>query len=252
MTGKITIKNKEEIEIMTLGGEKLGLIRDSLAKAVAAGVNAEEIYNLAGELIEKMGGSPSFKTVSGYRWATCINVNDGMVHGIPHKTIVFKKDYLVSIDVGMIYKGYHTDTSTTLYLGTKDKERLRFLEKGKEALGLAIRQAKVGNKVEDIASATETALKKAGYQPITSLTGHGIGKNLHEPPYIPCFVGGNVDEKVELKEGMVLAIEVMYTLGKPELTVDDDKWTLRTRDGKISGLFEETVVVSKHGPFVLT
>jgi len=246
----ISLKSDNELKIMAEGGSYLAEIKEKLKKAVKPGVKAEEIESLAVTLINKAGGKPSFKMVPGYNWATCINVNSGIVHGIP-KNIEFKKEDLISIDVGLFYKGFHTDTSFTVYLGSNPSVK-RFLETGKKALNEGIKKARAGNKVGDISRSISQVLGKKNYEPIRSLTGHGIGRQLHEDPRIPCIPLGSKDENVELKEGLVLAIEVMYALDSGELILGDDGWTISTKNGKISALFEETVAVTKRGPIVLT
>ncbi len=248
---KPTIKTKEELMIMKDGGSRLGVIKKALFDKVAVGINAADIENLACKLIASEGGVPSFKEVPGYSWATCVNVNDGVVHGIPKKSLIFREGDLVSVDIGMIYKGFHTDTSFTKLLG-EDKELIKFLDTGKRALKSAIKAAKPGRYIGDISKAFETELKKDNLTPIKSLTGHGIGRKLHESPLIPCFAGGSSDEKIKIVEGMALALEIMYTNGGGEIKTDSDGWTIRTRDGKIAALFEETVGIMKDGPIVFT
>lgn len=247
----IPLKTEKEIEIMKEGGKKLSRIKDSLRKAVMPGIKASEIENLAAQLIKKERGESSFKLVNGYSWATCINVNQGLVHGIPSKEIVFKRGDVISVDVGMLYRGFHTDTSFTKAL-EPSPEISEFLETGNKALKRAISESKSGNHVYDISKAIEDTITHAGYSPIKALVGHGVGKMLHEEPQIPCFLPGRIEDSPEIKPGMVLAIEVMYALGSPDVEVASDGWTIVMRDGKISGLFEETVAVGYEGTFVLT
>lgn len=248
---QIKIKTPEEIKIMAEGGKKLGRIKNKLAQSVKEGANAKEIEDLAVKLIKKEGGKPSFKMVPDYYWATCVNVNDGVVHGIPKKEIVFRKNDLVSIDVGIFYKGFHTDTSVTVGISLS-KERKAFLEAGKEALKAAIKEAKVGNRIYDISEKMEKIITKHNLSPVRALVGHGVGRKLHEEPQIPCFVATGRENTPEIPEGAVLAIEAMYTKGDPELVLEKDEWTIATRDGKIASLFEETVAVTASGPLILT
>ncbi len=247
----VDIKTEKEIETMREGGKILGEIRDELASMVAPGISAAQIDERAEELIKKHGGSPSFKMVPDYFWSTCVNVNSGVVHGIPKKELIFKMGDVVSVDVGIFYKGFHTDTSTTVYLG-KDPVVERFIKTGKLALKRGIEQALIGNEIFDISASIEAVLTDAGYSPIKALTGHGVGRELHEEPYIPCFVPKKGFASYTIEEGATLAIEVMYTMGSPDIGHDQDGWTIRTKDGKISALFEETVAVKKNGPFILT
>lgn len=251
MFAKFSLKTPEEISVMKEGGSKLSEVRKKLIRAATLGANAFDIDKLAESLIEKSGGVPSFKKVPGYYWSTCVNINEGIVHGIPKKDMVFKKGDLVSIDVGMLYKGFHTDTSDSVAV-LPSKKTKDFLEAGKIALISAIKKAKIGNKVYDISDAIEKNITSRGYSPVRSLVGHGVGRSLHEEPQIPCFTFGKREESPDLEEGMTIAIEVMYTQGRPELVYEEDGWTISTHDGKISGLFEETVAVTQRGPIILT
>ncbi len=248
---KITLKTEAEMKIMAEGGAKLARVKKALAAAVKVGVTAWNIEELACKLIKDEGAYPSFKKVPNYKWATCVNVNDGVVHGIPRKTVIFKEGDIVSVDVGIYYKGYHTDTAVSVYLGN-DPEKKRFLEAGKKADLDGIKQVKKGKTIGDISRAIEKVLFANNLKPVWSLTGHGVGKELHEQPYIPNFQSEDASQKLVIGEGFVLAIEVMFTTGNGELKQDDDGWTLRTKDGKIAGLWEETVAVTANGPIVIT
>jgi len=236
---------------MKEGGKKLGEVKKALIQKTKEGVSAAEIEKLTCTLIKKQGGTPSFKMVPGYSWATCVNTNEGIVHGIPKKTIIFKKGDVVSIDLGIFYKGFHNDTSFSVAI-SPTKEIKRFLEVGEKALRAAIDQAMPDNRIYDISKAMEDVLKDNKLQPIEALVGHGIGRDLHEQPQIPCFTRTKRDKTPIIPEGATFAIEVMYTMGLPEIQVEKDGWTIRVKDGKISGLFEETVAISSNGPIVLT
>lgn len=248
----IKAKNQKAQEAMQEGGRRLSRIKAELKKAVAPGVTPSELDKKAEKLISEAGGEPSFKMVPNYSWATCINVNQGVVHGVPSQ-VAFREGDLVSIDVGMFYRGFHTDTSFTVPTGNIDQQKQKFLQVGKNALKKAIREAVVGNRVAHISQAMQRVLEKAGFAPVRALTGHGIGRKLHEQPQIPCFWEGSITNSEVIPEGATLAIEVIYTLGSPDLVVSEaDNWTIATRDGKIAGLFEETVLVTARGPLVLT
>jgi len=248
---KANLKNKSQIGIMTEGGKRLNEIKSKLNDAVKTGISAFEVETLANKLIKRSNGEASFMKVPGYHWATCVNVNDGVVHGIPKLETVFRDDDLVSVDIGLLYKGFHTDTSFSKYLG-KNPDKKKFLKTGRSALEAGIKQFIDGNKVGDISGAIEDELRKNGYSPISSLTGHGIGKELHEDPRVPCMRLGSPDEQVELKAGMVLAIEVMYTEGKDRIKIESDGWTISTKDAKIASLWEETVALTSSGRIILT
>ena len=249
---KITIKTPDELKIMEEGGKKLHDIKLALKEATKVGVSALEIDKLAEELILKSGAKPSFKMVEDYAWSTCVNVNEGVVHGIPHKELIFGNGDLVSIDLGMYYQGFHTDTSISFGLNPNNEVE-EFLKAGKQAFQNAVSAIVPNNSyIYDISKNMEDTLLKHGYSPILDLTGHGIGKNLHENPYIPCFTTGLRIETPKIIPGMALAVEVMYTLGEPDLTKEKDGWTIVTEDGKIAGLFEDTIIVSEKGYIIVT
>ena len=252
MTEGIILKTSEEINIMAEGGEKLARVKESLKREIKAGVNSYEIETMTTQLILKEGCKPSFKMVPNYNWSTCVNINEGIVHGIPKKEVVFKKGDVVSVDVGIYYRGFHTDTSFSLGIDVADKDR-KFLETGKKALAAAIDKARVGNKIYDISLATESVLEKKGYSPVRALVGHGVGRNLHEEPPIPCFADPrHLTASPQIVEGMALAIEVMYSQGSGEVKLEKDGWTISSSDGTITALFEDTLAVTKKGPLVLT
>lgn len=235
---------------MTDGGRALGTVKSALRAFTKPGTRFEAIEAEAQKLIKELGFVPSFSTVPGYNWATCIMKNDEMCHGIPVGKVVDDGD-VITIDVGLINKGFHLDTTVTFVVGTVNEDVHLFLERGQEILAKAIDAAIVGNSIYDISFAMEKGLKKYNYGAVTQLTGHGIGTELHMEPAVPC-VSYRADKKKKLKEGQTLAIEVMYTQGSPYLVEDSDGWTYRTEDGSLSGMFEETVLVTKNGPSVLT
>ena len=247
----ITYKSKSDLEKMEEGGKKLAEVKEKIKREVYEGGNALQIEDLATKLILSAGGKPSFKMVPGYSWTTCVNVNSGLVHGIPQKTVVFKNKDLVSVDLGMFYKGFHTDTSFSKAIG-KDLEIDNFLKVGEKALDNAINKAVCGNRIFDISEAIEKTIVGANFQPIKALVGHGVGENLHEEPEIPCFRQWKKKATPEILPGMTLAIEVMYAKGSGDIKISNDGWTISTRDGKISALFEETVAVTKERTKILT
>jgi len=248
---KFYTKSKDEIEIMAECGQKLARVKKALFEKVAEGVSAWDIEALAVSLIKKEGAEASFKKVPGYSWATCVNLNAGLVHGIPKKEVVFKKGDLVSVDLGLYFKGFHTDCSFSKGINV-NSDTEKFLEAGHEALKKAIDATIAGNRVYDISEAIEKTITSYGFTPIRALVGHGVGRDLHEDPQIPCFLPGAKEESMEIVEGATFAIEVMYAKGAPDLVQENDGWTISTADGKISALFEETVAITKDGPLVLT
>lgn len=244
----IPIKTEKEIAIMKEGGRRLAQVLDQLLGVTKPGVKLEELDQLADSLIEKKGGRPSFKMVKNYHWATCINVNQGVVHGIPGNYRLKDGD-IVSVDIGMFFRGWHTDMARSLRVRRQNDA---FLKAGKKALKEAIKMAKPGNRVGHVSKAIQETIERNHYQPIQALTGHGVGEKLHEPPQIPCFLKGEIADTPQLKSGMTLAIEVIYTQGRPEVMIKDDGWTVETADGKFAGLFEDTIAVTAKGASNLT
>lgn len=232
------------------GGRLIAQIRQQLAEYAQTHFDLSAIDAEAERLILEAGGQPAFPKVPGYKWTTCISVNSGFVHGIPKGTL--KPGDLVTIDVGMVYKGYTTDTATSFVIGESSPEQEKFLQVGREALKKAIAAAKVGNTVADISRALQTTTEAAGYSVTRNLTGHGLGRTMHEEPAIPCFISDDPILKTPIKEGMVLAIESMYMQGGWELIQATDGWTLSTADGSLSAVFEEDIYVGYDGPEILT
>lgn len=235
---------------MTEGGAMLGGILQDLLDMAQPGVALQDIESLAQKRIREAGGTPSFMTVEGYKWATCLCVNDVIVHGIPTERILKEGD-VCTIDVGMVYEGFHTDTAwTKVVQGTQkavNGELQTFLDIGKQALREAISQARVGNRVGHISKAIQNTIEGAGYGVVKTLVGHGVGEQLHMPPQIPGILKGPIEKTPEITDGMGLAIEVIYSLGNPAVWyVNDDGWSIATRDGSVSAVFEQTILV-RHG-----
>jgi len=246
---KASLKSPENIAIMRETGEKLSQILDTLVRFTKVGTTLTAIDDYAQELILQSGGKPGFAMVPGYRWATCLNVNEGVVHGIPTDRKLKAED-VISIDIGMFRQGFHTDMSTTFPVVKQkaSKEVLDFLAQGELALKRAIAQVKPGSRVGHISQAIQQTVEAGGYSCIYTLTGHGIGKQLHEYPSIPGVLSTSLDQTPMLKPGMALAVEVIYAQGSPETVVDPrDGWTISTQDGKISAVFEKTVAVTSDG-----
>jgi len=243
------MSNKGKLSIMKQGGARLGEIREKLLKDVKPGISAIELDQIAEVLITRAGGKPSFMTVDGYKWSTCICINDCIVHGIPAKYSLRTGD-LVTIDVGMLYEGYHTDTAASLIVGKPNGDH--FLDIGKLALKEAIAQAVIGNRIGHISLAMQQIIEDAGYNVARSLVGHGIGRELHMDPQVPCYLDEAIEKTPKLEDGLTIAIEVIYMEGKSALIVDNDGWTMRTRDRSRAGMFEHTVAITTKGPKILT
>lgn len=253
----ITPKTQNEIEIMKEGGKFLGIILFELLDLVKVGNTPLELDTHAQKRMKEVGGSPSFMTVTGYKWATCISVNDGVVHGIP-TNIPFKAGDLVSVDVGLLYKGYHTDTSWSVYLPSQDQEKNQevnaFLNAGKKALKEALIEVYAGNRIGAISKAISGVVEGSGYKIVIGLVGHGIGKKLHEFPQIPGVLTRPLEKTPVLLKNMTIAVEVIYSMSSSRFVnaPSNDGWSLVTQDGSLAGLFEATVLVGSRGPVILT
>jgi methionyl aminopeptidase len=235
---------------MKQGGQMAAYVMEKILKSIKPGLSKSQLDILAREEIINSGAQPSFMTVPGYHWATCITINEEVVHGVPNEDRIKEGD-LVSLDLGILWKDFHTDLARTIGVGDISLEKKDFLETGKVALERAIGACKVGAQVGDISRTIQGLIEGKRYQVVRVLTGHGIGRKLHEDPQIPGF--RQKDKGAILKEGMTLAIEVIYSMGKSEVCYKgNDGWTLRTRDGSLAGLFEDTVAITKDGPIVLT
>lgn len=246
----ITIKNEKELKIMKDCGKIAATIMEKVLKATIPGVSKAELDRLAAAEIKRLGGEPSFTTVPGYHWSTCITVNEEVVHGVPNGYVLKEQD-LVSVDLGVVLAGFHTDMARTVYLGNPNQEIKKFVVTGERALKLAIGQAEPGKHISDISAVIQRTVEGQGFSIVRELTGHGVGKNLHEDPAVPGFVTGGLDP--ELGVGMTLAIEVIYTKGESGVVMaGTDGWTIATKDGSLSALFEDTIAITKSGPVVLT
>lgn len=241
----------DKIKAMREGGRALGKIKAQLAAFAQPGKSFADIEDEAQRLIAQAGMKPSFSTVAGYDWATCIMKNDQLCHGIPTPDKVVREGDIVTIDVGLINQGYHLDTTTTVAIEPVSAEIEKFLTVGKKALNKAIAKVKPGASVYDVSYAMQQTVEKAGYDAVTQLTGHGVGEELHMEPSIPC-VAVRGQKRVKLTPGQTIAVEIMYAQGSAQLTLDKDGWTYKTIDGSLSGMFEETILVTERGHEVLT
>lgn len=252
----IDLKTPEEVEKMKKGGKILHRVLLKLLDEAKVGITLKELDRIAKELIIASGGKPSFKMVRGYKWTICACVNDVVVHGIPNGYILQEGD-LIGIDCGVYLDGFHTDHAWTKIIGKKKtgdrKQKEKFLAVGRDALDKAVKMAQPGNYIYDISKEIQKTVEGGGYNVVRSLVGHGVGRKLHEDPEIPGFVKDKREATPKLQPGMVLAIEVIYNLGSPDVVYKgNDGWTIASKDGKISGLFEATVAITSRGGIVLT
>lgn len=218
------------------------------------GMELTQLNQVIEDKIASLGGGHSFKSVANYFWASCLTIDDEVVHGTPRR-IKLKPGDLLSIDLGAVFpkiKGLHTDAAWSVVVaGTKaGRQKIEFLKVGEKTLWAAVEQAVVGNKVGDISATIQSGIEKAGLSVVKSLCGHGVGRRLHERPEIPGF--GKMHSGVLLEKGMAIAIEVIYAQGKGEVYEKGDGWTVATADGSLGGLFEMSVVVDDPKPLVLT
>lgn len=240
------VRSDSDLDLMRESGRISAVALKKVLGAVKPGVNLLELEKVADETIKAEGGAISFKTEPGYFWATCLTVNDEVVHGIP-RDIVLKEGDILSIDLGAMYKGWHTDTAWSVVVGGG---KSKFLSVGEEAMWKGIKQAKSGNKVGDISNAVQTTVEGAKYSVVRSLVGHGVGRSLHEDPMIPGV--GKPNTGPNLLKGMTIAVEAIYTGGKGAVYLCDDGWTISSKDGSMGGLFEMTIIVSDGEPEVIT
>jgi methionyl aminopeptidase len=254
----IRLKTEKEIEIMRIGGKILAEVLGEVIKNVKIGTSELELDQLAEKLILKKGGEPGFKKVEGYRHTICISTNDVVVHGIP-TNYRLKEGDKVGIDCGVYYKGFHTDMAqTTKVKSEKSKVKNfdavdKFLETGEKAMWEGIKAAQLDKRVGDISKAIQEIVESQGYSVVRNLIGHGVGKELHEDPEVPGFLSGSILKTPLLEKGMTIAIEVIYNMGKSEVIYsNNDGWTIKTKDGSLSGLFERTIAITRKGPVILT
>lgn len=251
----IIIKTPEEIKKIKEGGKILAEILKKVSKKVKPGISTLELDEYAYELIKKNGDTPAFLNYrpSGMKTpfpaSVCISVNDEIVHGIPSKNKILKEGDIVSLDVGLKHKGLFTDHAVTVPVGKISEINKKLLKDTEKALAIAIKAAKFGNTIGDIGYAIESFVNNK-YGIVRDLAGHGVGKEIHEDPYVPNY--GKRGQGVKLVPGMIIAIEPMLCLGTHHIEVDDDDWTIRTRDGKNSAHFEHTILITKRGAEILT
>ena len=245
----IQIKSPEEIEKVRSACRIVGQVLKDIDRYVKEGTSTAELDRLGEELIIKYGGIPAFKGYRGYKYATCISVNEEVVHGIPGKKRLKVGD-VVGVDVGAIKNGYYGDAAYTFCVGEPSKKVAKLLKYGKECLEKALMQARAGKHVGDISAAIEAHAKRGGFSVVKDLFGHGIGKELHEDPLIPNF--GKVGEGPKLKWGMTLAIEPMLNVGGSEIETLSDGWTVVTKDRSLSVHFEHTILIKDKESEILT
>jgi methionyl aminopeptidase len=247
----IQLKSARELELMAQGGKILAATIETLRAAVRPGISTGELDTIAEEFIRGHEGAvPAFKGLYGFPGSICASLNNEIVHGIPSPKRVLKDGDIVSLDVGVGYKGYFTDSATTVPVGTISPEAQRLLDVTQRALAAGIDAAVLGNHIGDIGAAVQGVVDESGFTVVRDLVGHGIGVEFHEEPQVPNY--GKAKRRERLSAGLTVAIEPMVNVGGPATKTLADRWTIVTLDGSLSAHFEHTVAITENGPRILT
>ena len=246
----VSIKSKTEIELMREAGRILAITHEELRKQVKPGMSTLEVDRIGEEIIRSFGCIPSFLNYNGYPASICVSINEEVVHGIPNKNRIIQEDDIVSLDAGVIYKGYHSDAARTLIMPGVSEEVKKLVKITKESFFKGIEQAVPGNHIVDIGRAIQEYVEGYGYSVVRDLIGHGVGSKLHEEPEVPNFVGKRRGAK--LCAGMTIAVEPMINLGEYDVYWEDDDWTVVTEDGLPSAHYENTILITDNGPEILS
>ena len=245
----ITIKSPREVELLRIAGNVVYKTHQYLKPFVKEGITTEELNRLGEEYIISQGCTPSFKGYEGFPAGICMSVNSEVVHGFPSKRKLKNGDIL-TMDIGACWKGYHGDSGWTYAVGDISDDAKYIMEHTEKALYVGLEQVKPGNRIGDISHAIEEYAKEHNLGVVKELCGHGVGTDVHEDPEVPNY--GEAGTGPKLREGMVIAIEPMLTMGSPKVFLHENNWTVETRDGSLAGHYEHTVVVTKDGYEILT
>lgn len=246
----VSIKSNREIELMREAGKILAAVHDELGASIVPGMSTKDIDMIGEQLIRKYNCIPSFLDYNGYPASICVSVNDEVVHGIPNKKRILKIGDIVSLDAGVIYKGYHSDAARTVAVGAISPEATKLIDVTKQSFFEGIKMARAGNHLYEISGAIDSYVRQYGYGIVRDLVGHGIGANLHEDPQIPNFAQKR--KGLKLEAGMTLAIEPMINIGRCDVEWLDDDWTVVTEDGSLSAHYENTILVTEGEPEILS
>ena len=246
----VSIKSEREIELMRQAGKILAKVHEELGKAIVPGISTLEIDRLGEKLIREYDCIPNFLNYHGYPASVCVSVNEEVVHGIPNKNRILKEGDIVSLDAGLIYKGYHSDAARTHYVGQVAPEVKKLVEETRNSFFEGIKMAKAGNHLYDISNAIDAYISQFGYGIVRDLVGHGIGTELHEEPQIPNFRQNR--RGLKLQPGMTLAIEPMINMGRADVEWLSDDWTVVAEDGLPSAHYENTILITEGEPEILT
>jgi len=245
----VILKLPDEIEKARASNRIVAEVLSKLREKVKPGVRTRDLDKFAEEIAQRRGAKPAFKGYHGYPYSLCISVNEVVVHGMPSERVLEEGD-IVGLDFGVCYNGFFGDATITLPLGKVSEKALKLIQVTEQSLYAGIEQARDGNRLGDISAAVQSTVEAAGYSVVRDFVGHGIGENLHEDPQIPNF--GKKGRGIELKRGMILAIEPMVNAGKYKVKVLPDGWTVITEDGSLSAHFEHSVAITDNGPDILS
>ena len=246
----VTIKSEREIELMRESCRLLGIVHKEMEEYIRPGISTKDIDTLGESVIRKLGCIPNFLNYHGYPASVCVSVNDEVVHGIPNSHRIIQEGDIVSLDCGLIYKGYHSDAARTHAVGQISSEAQKLIDATRESFFAGIKMAKAGNHLYDISNAIDAYIKPYGYGIVRDLVGHGIGTSLHEDPQIPNFAQRR--RGLKLQPGVTLAIEPMINMGRADVEWLDDDWTVVTEDGSWSAHYENTILITDGEPEILT
>ena len=246
----VSIKSAREIELMRESCKLLEDVFYQMEQAIRPGISTKDIDRLGEKLIRKHGCEPNFLNYNGYPASVCVSVNDEVVHGIPTDDFILQEGDIVSLDAGLIYKGYHSDMARTFGVGQISEQAAKLIQVTRQSFFEGIKMAKAGNHLYDISNAIDAYVTPFGYGIVRDLVGHGIGTKLHEDPQIPNFAQKR--KGIKLQAGMTLAIEPMINMGRSDVEGLDDDWTVVTEDGSLSAHYENTVLITDGEPEILT
>ncbi len=246
----VIIKNQKQIELMREAGRILAIVHEELKEFIRPGISTLDIDRKGKAIIDRFGCIPSFLNYEGYPASICVSVNEEVVHGIPKKKRILKEGDIVSLDAGVIYKGYHSDAARTWPVGTVSKETQKLLDVTKQSFYEGIKFAKAGRHLHEISRAIQKYVESNGFSVVRDLVGHGVGADLHEDPQVPNFKP--IGRGILLQPGMTLAIEPMVNAGKKDVWWLDDDWTVVTKDGSKSAHYENTILITEGEPEILS
>lgn len=250
MSSSIILKTPTEMNIMREANQIVGATLKMLADKIRPGISTKQLDGWAEDFARDRGAMPAFKGYRGFPGSLCVSLNEQVVHGIPSKKVILKEGDIVSIDFGVKYKGFYGDSAVTLPVGELSAKLTKLLDVTRESLYKGIEKVRVGNRINDISRAVQQHVEENGYSIVRQFVGHGIGASLHEAPEIPNY--SRTEQTPRLLPGMVLAIEPMVNLGKYEVKVLADGWTVVTKDKSPSAHFEHSVGVTDDGPVILS